>query len=56
VLTKSFQYQKEKKGLCFVEVVSSCPSGWKMTPLQANKWMVENMFPLYPPGDLKAPK
>ena len=54
--TKSFQYQKGKKGLCFIEVVSNCPSGWKMTPLQANKWMEENMFPMYPPGEIKAPK
>ena len=52
---KSFQYQKEKKGTCFIEVVSNCPSGWKMTPLDANVWMAENMFPLYPPGELKAP-
>lgn len=55
-ITKSFQYQKEKKGTCFIEVVSNCPSGWKMTPLQANKWMEENMFPMYPPGELKGPK
>jgi 2-oxoglutarate/2-oxoacid ferredoxin oxidoreductase subunit beta len=54
--TRAFQYQKEKKGTCFVEVVSNCPSGWKMTPLQANKWMEENMFPLFPPGEIKAPK
>jgi len=55
-ITRSFQFQKEKKGTCFIEVVSNCPSGWKMTPLQANKWMEENMFPMYPPGELKAPK
>lgn len=55
-VTKAFQYQKEKKGLSFIEVVSNCPSGWKMTPLQANKWMEENMFPMYPPGELKVPK
>ena len=55
-LTKSFQYQKEGTGTCFVEVVSNCPSGWKMTPIEANKWLVENMFPLYPPGDIKVPK
>jgi 2-oxoglutarate ferredoxin oxidoreductase subunit beta len=53
--TKGFQYQKEHKGTCFIEVVSNCPSGWKMTPLQANKWLVENMFPVYPPGDIKVP-
>ncbi len=53
---KSFRYQKERKGLCFIEVVSNCPSGWKMTPIEANKWLEKNMFPLYPPGELKAPK
>jgi pyruvate/2-oxoacid:ferredoxin oxidoreductase beta subunit len=55
-ITRSFQYQKQGKGTCFIEVVSNCPSGWKMTPLQSNKWLEENMFPMYPPGDLKVPK
>jgi len=55
-LITAFKYQKEGKGLCLVEVVSNCPSGWKMTPTQANEWLVENMFPMYPPGDIKAPK
>jgi 2-oxoglutarate ferredoxin oxidoreductase subunit beta len=44
---------KYKEGLNFIEVVSNCNSGWKMTPVQANKWMEENMFPLYPLGDIK---
>jgi len=55
-IQRSFEFQKAKKGTCFVEVVSNCPSGWKMTPVQSNKWLEENMFPIYPPGDLKAPK
>jgi len=55
-IPKCFQYQKDAKGTCFIEVVSNCPSGWKMTPLQANKWMEENMFPIFPIGELKAPK
>ena len=49
----AFENQKLKKGLSFVEVVTTCSSGWKMAPLQANKWMEENMFPYYPLGDLK---
>ncbi|MFZ1979108.1 MAG: thiamine pyrophosphate-dependent enzyme [Bacteroidota bacterium] len=52
----SFKYQKEKKGTCFIEVVSNCPSGWKMTPVEANKWLEKNMFPVYPLGDIKIPK
>lgn len=55
-IQKSFEYQKEKKGTCFIEIVSNCPSGWSMTPVEANKWMEENMLPYYPLGDLKVPK
>ncbi|MGA2622881.1 MAG: thiamine pyrophosphate-dependent enzyme [Bacteroidota bacterium] len=52
-VTRSFQHQREKKGYCLIEIVSNCPSGWKMTPPEANKWMEQNMFPVYPLGDLK---
>jgi len=54
-IRKAFENQKFNKGLSFVEVVSNCNSGWKMTPIQANKWMEENMFPFYPLGDIKVP-
>lgn len=50
---KAFENQKLNKGLSFVEIVSNCNSGWKMTPNQSNEWMVENMFPFYPLGDIK---
>jgi 2-oxoglutarate/2-oxoacid ferredoxin oxidoreductase subunit beta len=52
---KALNYQKLNRGTCFVEVVSNCPSNWKMTPLQSNKWLEENMIPYYPLGDLKTP-
>ncbi len=52
-IRKAFENQKLNKGVSFVEVVSNCNSGWKMTPNQANEWMVENMFPFYPLGDIK---
>jgi 2-oxoglutarate ferredoxin oxidoreductase subunit beta len=55
-LRKAVQYQKLDRGTCFIEIVSNCPSGWKMTPVQSNKWMEENMFPYYPLGDLKTPE
>jgi 2-oxoglutarate ferredoxin oxidoreductase subunit beta len=54
-LMKALQYQKLNKGTCFVEVVSNCPSNWKMTPVQSNVWLEENMIPFYPLGDLKVP-
>jgi 2-oxoglutarate/2-oxoacid ferredoxin oxidoreductase subunit beta len=52
-IRKAFENQKLRKGLSFVEIVSNCNSGWKMTPRQSNDWMVENMFPFYPMGDIK---
>jgi len=53
-LQKALQIQKEgNKGACFIEVVSNCNSGWKLSPVKANEWMVDNMFPYYPLGDLK---
>jgi len=55
-LRKAFEYQALNKGTCFVEVVSNCPSGWKMTPLESNKWLADNMLPFYPLGDLKVPE
>jgi 2-oxoglutarate ferredoxin oxidoreductase subunit beta len=55
-IRNAFEYSKLNKGTCFVEVVSNCNSGWKMAPVQANKWMEENMFPFYPLGDIKVPQ
>jgi 2-oxoglutarate ferredoxin oxidoreductase subunit beta len=52
-IRKAFEIQKENKGLAFVEIVSNCNSGWKMTPVDANNWMVDNMFPYFPIGDIK---
>lgn len=52
-LKKAFLNAMAKKGTSVVEVVSNCPSGWKMTPVQANEWLKENMLEKYPLGDLK---
>lgn len=54
-IRNAFEYQKLNKGTCFIEVVSNCPSGWKMTPLESLKFMEEEMFKFYPLGDLKVP-
>ena len=52
-LKKAFRNSKEGRGTSVVEIVSTCSSGWKMTPAESNKWMEENMFAHYPLGDLK---
>ena len=55
-IRKAFELQQEKRGTTFVEIVSNCNSGWKMEPVQSNKWMEENMFPFYELGDIKVPE
>ncbi|MFY9364569.1 MAG: thiamine pyrophosphate-dependent enzyme, partial [Bacteroidales bacterium] len=52
-IRKAFENSAQKKGTSLIEVVSTCNSNWKMSPVKANEWMVENMFPFYPLGDLK---
>ena len=53
-IKKAFELQRDKKaGICFVEIVSNCNSGWKMKPVESNVWMEDNMFPFYPLGDIK---
>ena len=52
-IQKAFENSMAGKGTSIVEVISTCSSGWKMTPEVSNDWMVENMFPAYPLGDLK---
>lgn len=52
-IRKAFENQKLNKGVSFVEVVSNCNSGWKLPPVEANKWLVENMLPFYELGDIK---
>ncbi len=52
-LRKAFENAIAKRGTSVVEFVSTCNSGWKLTPAQSNEWMVKNMFEKYPLGDLK---
>ena len=52
-IRKAFQNSLDGKGTSVVEIVSTCNSGWKMTPAQSNDWMAEHMFERYPMGDLK---
>lgn len=52
-IKKAFIASMEGKGSSLVEMVSTCNSGWKVSPVKANEWMRENMFDKYPKGDLK---
>ena len=52
-IRKAFENALAGKGLSFVEMVATCNSGWKMSPVAANQWMEENLVPFYPLGDIK---
>ncbi|CAA7602097.1 Thiamin diphosphate-binding fold [Acididesulfobacillus acetoxydans] len=52
----AFQVQLERKGFAMVEVLSSCPTNWGLTPLKALEWLKDNMIPYYPLGVQKAPE
>ena len=52
-IRKAFQSAMEGKGSSLVEIVSTCSSGWKMSPVNANKWLEEHMLEHYKKGDLK---
>lgn len=53
VIQKAFENQIAGKGFSLVEVVSSCPTNWGMTPENALKWVEEKMIPYYPLGIYK---
>ena len=52
-IKKALKAQMEKKGFSIVEVISACPTNWGMTPVEALKWIDDNMIPYYPLGVYK---
>ena len=52
-ITKAFRYQMEGHGLNIVEILSTCPTNWGLSPVEAMKWLEENMIPYYPLGVYK---
>ena len=52
-IRKAFENAMAGNGYSMVEVVASCNSGWKLSPVEANRWMEENVMPHYVMGDIK---
>ena len=52
-IKKAFQNQIDKKGLSIVEVLSTCPTNWGMSPSESLQWLRDNMIPYYPLGVYK---
>ena len=49
-IRKAFENQIAGKGFSLVEVLSTCPTNWGLSPVQSLKWLEENMIPYYPLG------
>ena len=52
-IKKAFQNQIDGKGFSLVEVLSTCPTNWGMSPEKALTWLEDNMIPYYPLGVYK---
>ena len=52
-IKKGFTVQIERKKFSLVEVLSPCPTAWRLSPLDSLKWMEERMIPYYPLGVVK---
>ncbi|SDL31209.1 thiamine pyrophosphate-dependent enzyme [Natronincola ferrireducens] len=55
-IKKAFEIQLEGKGFGIVEVLSTCPTNWGITPVDSLKWLEENMIPYYPLGNFRTPE
>ena len=47
-IKKAFQTQLDNKGFSLIEILSTCPTNWGLSPIEAGKWVEENMIPYYP--------
>ena len=55
-IKKAFTYQIENKGFTMVELLSTCPTGWGLSPVDSLKWLEENMIPYFPLKIFKSPE
>ncbi len=55
-IVKGFTYQQEEKGFSLIEILSTCPTGWGLSPVDSLEWLKDNMIPYYPLGVFKAPE
>lgn len=55
-IKKAFEVQINGQGYGIVEVLSTCPTNWGITPVNALEWLKDNMIPYYPLGNLRTPE
>ena len=55
-IQKAIEVQEQRLGFGFVEILTTCPTNWGVTPVEALEWIRENMIPYYPLGNFKNPE
>jgi 2-oxoglutarate ferredoxin oxidoreductase subunit beta len=56
IVKRAFEYQRDNRCFTFVEVLSTCPTNWGVSPSEASKWVEDAMMPYYPLGIFKEPE
>lgn len=51
----AFRMQVEKRGFSLVEILATCPVGWKLSPIQSLKWLEDEMIPQFSLGEFRTP-
>jgi 2-oxoglutarate ferredoxin oxidoreductase subunit beta len=54
-IKQAFEHQMANRCFSFVEVLSTCPTNWGMSPREADRWLGQEMIPYYPLGIQKEP-
>jgi len=55
LIRRAFEYQRDGRCFSFVEVLSTCPTNWGLSPDESSDWLKDTMMPYYPLGTFKEP-
>ena len=55
LIREAFEHQVANRCFSFVEVLSTCPTNWGLSPNESSAWVESAMIPYYPLGILKRP-
>lgn len=55
-IERAFEVQEKRLGFSFVEILSTCPTNWGISPVKSMTWLEDNMIPYFPLGIIKSPE
>jgi 2-oxoglutarate ferredoxin oxidoreductase subunit beta len=56
LIRQAFEYQRDNRCFSFIEVLSTCPTNWGLSPAESDTWLETTMMPYYPLGIFKQPE